>query len=81
VLSLNWNVETPIRAPYISSNWHSFGRASHSKQGIAQPTGVILSNVQRVAKHAGLVPTSRMRWVEAIVFELSKIEANLFGVG
>jgi hypothetical protein len=40
-----------------------------------------LSNVQRLAKHASLVPTSRMRWVEAIVFELSEIEANLFGVG
>jgi hypothetical protein len=59
----------------------SFSRASRSKQGIAQPRGISEPNVERFAKDASLVSASRMRWAEAVVFELSNIEVGFVGIG
>ena len=76
MLSLNWNVETPICTPSITAERRRFSRVSRSKKGISQPRGVSVSNVERLTKYPSLVAAARMRRVEAVVFELSNIEVR-----
>jgi len=79
-VSRKGNVDPPTLACRIGFQPDWVGTTHGIQQGIAQPPSIRSSEAKRVTKDPSLVPTARMRRVEAIVFELAQIEDKFVAV-
>ena len=60
--------------PSVGHNLEGFARACGFKQNVAQPRCIGPLKIEGIAEYAGLVPTSRVRRVQAIVLNFANIE-------
>jgi hypothetical protein len=69
-----------MRSPGIHRKRGGVAGMSCFKQNVTQPGCVAALEVEGLAKHPGLVPTARVRRVQAIVLDLANIEDSLITV-
>jgi hypothetical protein len=60
--------------PSVGHNLEGFAQACGFKQNVAQPRCIGPLKIEGIAEYASLVPTSRVRRVQAIVLNFANIE-------
>jgi hypothetical protein len=69
-----------MRPPRVYRDRRGLAGARGFKQNVSQPGCVAVLKVEGLAEYPGLVPASRVRWVQAIALDLADIEDGLLAV-
>src|SRR2546430_15959762 len=73
-MSRDLDIDTPADSPSVFLNLGCLAVACVFKQSAAKPSGVVLADAECLAENSCLVPATRVRRVQAISFDLAKIE-------
>jgi hypothetical protein len=73
-MSLYGGIQPPLGPPLVLSDLDRPAGCSGFQQHLAQPDGVALLKLERLAEDSRLVSSAWMQWAQAIGLELANIE-------
>src|SRR5205807_2854250 len=79
-MSCNRDINAPAPSESVRGKLSRILFANSLKQQRTQPSAIATPNAQRVLKNSRLVPTARVRRIQAIILELTNVEDCLLAI-